>query len=73
MSDDYDCNGTSSQQHCGSERGVAACNSQGQSEALESTWTVFVVEEVMAKVKILSAPQCWIGRSGASFGRHLVG
>lgn len=51
MSDDYDCIGTSSQQHCGSG-GVVACNGQGQSKDSESTSSVLVIEEVMLKVKI---------------------
>lgn len=53
MSDDYDFIGTGSQQRCGSKRGVPACSGQGQSETLESTSTVLVMEEVMLRVKIL--------------------
>ncbi len=59
MSDDYDCTGTIGQQHCGSKGGVAVCNAQGRSAALESTLKVLVVEKAMWKVKICVERKCF--------------
>lgn len=72
MSDDYDCTGTIGQQHCGSKGGVAVCNAQGRSAALESTLQVLVIEQAMWKVKIVWRGSASIYQSAKSLRSSCV-